>query len=530
LLRNHTYTYVVPDNKGKAWEAWLKRNKKNDAMVLEITFNHLNFGDGTGLTSSSAIPIPVKQSPEDLARCLGKSPPAVADNWSKQPEIFSSLYASNLKPAASVPVNSSPADAVAPAVPAPLDICCPGTGCNKFKNVIYTCVCDSNLSNAPSIATTPCSDPVGVCGTPRQLGSACTFNGEILCLTQALNVCNPPPSPTPTPTCPATFPSSCPTGIAKDTCAEPVGDGCPPFTHPEGACCAPDLCSYPHLDCQFPKIKVQNPVAPCFQFCVDPPILPEVECLAFGFLWSTAGFTCRGSTPTSQTDCEDFAWFWNPISDFCQQDAPPPCELFPDVCDSGGWSFEWCACVPYTSPILVDVAGNGFNLTNSARGVDFNLNNKGGREKLAWTSANSDDAWLVLDRDGNGIIDSGMELFGDLSPQPEPSEGVKKNGFRALAEYDQPANGGNSDGQIDRNDSVFSHLRLWQDKNHNGMSETDELHTLPSLNVAVFDLDYKESKKADGNGNQFKYRAKVRNGKGQHLGRWAWDVYLVKAL
>ncbi len=146
LLRNHTYTYVVSDNKGKAWEAWLKRNKKNDAMVLEITFNHLNFGDGTGLTSSSAIPIPVKQSPEDLARCLGKSPPAVADNWSKKPEIFSSLYASNLKPAASVPVNFSPADAIVRAVPAAPDICCPGTGCNKFHNL-------SNSEDARSTMT-----------------------------------------------------------------------------------------------------------------------------------------------------------------------------------------------------------------------------------------------------------------------------------------------------------------------------------------------------------------------------------------
>jgi hypothetical protein len=69
-----------------------------------------------------------------------------------------------------------------------------------------------------------------------------------------------------------------------------------------------------------------------------------------------------------------------------------------------------------------------------------------------------------------------------------------------------------------------------QDKNHNGISEADELHTLPSVNVAVFELDYKASNKIDGNGNHFKYRAKVRNGKGQQLGRWAWDVYLVKAL
>lgn len=138
---------------------------------------------------------------------------------------------------------------------------------------------------------------------------------------------------------------------------------------------------------------------------------------------------------------------------------------------------------PPRDPLIIDLGKSGIELRSLEHGVNFDLDNNGFAEKTAWIG--TEDGFLALDRNGNGNIDNGGELFGDQVIRKDGSK--SESGFEALAELDD-----NSDGIIDNIDTVFSNLRVWIDANHNGKSESNELKTLNETGVVSISLEHSE--------------------------------------
>ena len=176
----------------------------------------------------------------------------------------------------------------------------------------------------------------------------------------------------------------------------------------------------------------------------------------------------------------------------------------------GYWDELNCECVPAASPIIIDLDDNELSLTSPAQGVMFDILGRGTATQVAWTQAGTRDAFLVLDRNGNGAIDGAKELFGNFTDQPPPGKAKGgANGFLALEVFDQANAGGDDDKQITEDDAVYGQLRLWIDANHDGVSQPGELTSLGQEGIRAISLRYVLSKRADGFGNLLRYRSHV---------------------
>ena len=145
-------------------------------------------------------------------------------------------------------------------------------------------------------------------------------------------------------------------------------------------------------------------------------------------------------------------------------------------------------------PLVLDLDGDGIETvgTQGYAGALFDHDKDGIRTSTGWAAA--DDGLLVIDRNSDGLINNGGELFGDSTVLKDGSNAA--HGYAALAEFDT-----NSDGKVDAQDTDFAKLKVWRDLNQDGVSQDGELFTLAELNIQSLDAAYQDVNTRLGNGN-----------------------------
>ena len=164
--------------------------------------------------------------------------------------------------------------------------------------------------------------------------------------------------------------------------------------------------------------------------------------------------------------------------------------------------------VIFSSPLVIDLNGDGINLTDADHGVYFDINGDGVTDKTGWVA--SDDGLLALDKNRNGTIDGQSELFG----------GNTVDGFTVLGQYDD-----NKDGVIDSKDSVWKDLSVWQDANQDGLTQDGELISMDHLDFSSISLGAKATDyEISGNGISAESSVTAKDGS-QNLIVDAWFAF-----
>ncbi len=172
-------------------------------------------------------------------------------------------------------------------------------------------------------------------------------------------------------------------------------------------------------------------------------------------------------------------------------------------------------CKPEGSPILVDLRGNGIQLSSPDTGIFFDIFGTGSSVRLSWPTSETT-FFLALDRNGNGLIDGGHELFGNNTRLRDGARAP--HGYVALSELDD-----NRDGRIDSKDAAFVRLRLWRRPVGEPTGIADEYLRLSDAGITALSLNYSEYRRRDEWGNAFRYRSRVEFGRQQD---WSYDVFL----
>lgn len=144
------------------------------------------------------------------------------------------------------------------------------------------------------------------------------------------------------------------------------------------------------------------------------------------------------------------------------------------------------------SPIVLDLNGDGIATTSLKTWINFDHDGNGFAEQTGWI--NAQDGFLVLDRNNNGTIDNGGELFGSETLLQNGQKAA--NGYLALAELDS-----NGDRKIDVDDAAYTTLNIWQDLNSDGQSSADELFSLADKGIQSIAVNYTNTHQTDANGN-----------------------------